>query len=172
MYRYSISANTWTTLAPPTARAGAPSFGMGAVAIGKSGETAWANESVILDGRYIYSPRGGAVATIDRFDIAGGTSGAGAWQALTYVGTETFTSGSSYFAMGRFIFCRKDATNRFFKYSIRSNSLEPLTTDFYPDGTALLGQKIWVKNLDTTNTIQWLYALANNGTVLRRVMLI
>jgi len=172
MYRYSISANTWTTLAPTTARASAPVAGMGAVAIGKSGETVWANESVIQDGRYIYSPRGGATATIDRFDIAGGTSGAGAWQALTYVGTETFTSGSSYFAMGRYIYMRKDATNRFFKYSIRSNYVEPFTTDLFPDGAALLGQKIWVKNLDSTAAVQWVYSLANTGTPLRRVMII
>lgn len=172
MYRYSISANTWTTLAPTTARAGAPVAGMGAVAIGKSGETAWADESVIRDGRYIYSPRGGATATIDRFDIAGGTAGAGAWQALTYVGAETFTTGSSYFAMGRYIYMRKDATNRFFKYSVRGNHVEPFTTDTFTDGAALLGQKIWVKNLDTTNTVQWVYSLANTGTVLRRIMII
>jgi hypothetical protein len=172
MYRYSISANTWTTLAPTTARAGAPSLGMGAVVIGKSGETTWANESVILDGRYIYSPRGGNVSTIDRFDIAGGTAGAGAWQAITYVGTETFSTGSSYFAMGRYIYMRKDGTNRFFKYSIRSNYVEPFTTDLFPDGSPTVGQKIWVKNLDTTNTVQWVYSLANNGTALRRVMII
>jgi hypothetical protein len=57
MYRYSISANTWTTMSPTTARAGAPVAGMGAVAIGKSGESSWANETAILDGRYIYSFR-------------------------------------------------------------------------------------------------------------------
>jgi hypothetical protein len=57
MYRYSISANTWTTMSPTTARGGAAIAGMGAVAIGKSGETAWADESDIRDGRYIYSFR-------------------------------------------------------------------------------------------------------------------
>jgi hypothetical protein len=67
---------------------------------------------------------------------------------------------------------RKDATNRFFKYSVRGNTLEPLTTDTFTDGAALLGQKIWVKNLDTTNTVQWVYALANSGTALRRIMII
>lgn len=171
MYRYSISANTWTTMAPTVARAGAPVAGMGAVCIGVSGEPTWALETNIKDGRYIYSPRGG-VATIDRFDIAGGTAGAGAWQALTYVGQETFSTGSSYFVMGRYMFMRKDATNRYFKYSVRGNYIEPLATDFYPDGAALLGNKIWVKNLDSTTAVQWVYALANTGTVLRRVMLI
>lgn len=172
MFRYSISANTWTTLAPTTARAAAPGVGMGAVVIGKSGESVWADENNIRDGRYLYSPRGGASAIIDRFDIAGGTSGAGAWQALTYVGTETFTTGSSYFSMDRYIYMRKDATNRFFKYSVRGNYIEPFSTDLFPDGAALLGNKIWVKHLDDTGTVKWVYALANTGTVLRRVMVI
>lgn len=171
MYRYSITSNTWTTLAPTTARAGAPAAGMGAVAIGESGISIWADESAIKDGRYIYSPRGGATSTIDRFDIAGGTAGAGAWQQITYVGTETFTTGSSCFAMGRYIYMRKDATNRFFKYSVRGNYIEPVTTDFLPDGAAILGNKIWVKNLDSTATWQWLYTLSNTGVALRRVLL-
>jgi hypothetical protein len=36
MYRYSISANTWTTMAPTTARAAAPSTGMSANWVGKT----------------------------------------------------------------------------------------------------------------------------------------
>jgi hypothetical protein len=36
MYRYSISANTWSTMAPTTARSGAPIAGMGAVIVGKT----------------------------------------------------------------------------------------------------------------------------------------
>jgi hypothetical protein len=42
----------------------------------------------------------------------------------------------------------------------------------YPDGAALLGQKVWVKNLDASGTIAWLYSLANTGTVLRRIGII
>lgn len=172
MYRYSISANTWTTMAPTVARGGAPVLGMGAACIGISGETSWADESAIKNGRYIYSFRGGGTATLDRFDIAGGTAGAGAWQAITYVGTEVFGGGSSYFAMGGYVYIRKDATNRFFKYSVRGNYIEPLTTDFYPDGAALAGNKMWVKNLDSTAAVQWVYSLGNTGTVLRRMMII
>lgn len=171
MYRYSISANTWTTLAPTTARAAAPVAGMGAVCIGNSGEAAWADESAIKNGRYIYSPRGTS-GVIDRFDIAGGTAGAGAWQALTFVNGETFGAGSSYFAMGRYIYIRKDATNRFFKYSVRGNYIEPFATNLYADSTAVLGNKIWVKNLDSTAAVQWVYSLRNTGTELHRVMII
>lgn len=167
MYRYSISANTWTTLAPGVARAAAPAAGMGAVCIGVSGEPLWAAENTIKDGKYLYSLRGGASGVIDRYDIPANT-----WQALTFVNGETFAAGSSTFVMGRYIFIRKDATNRFFKYSVRGNYLEPLNTNLYPDGAALVGNKIWVKNLDTTKTIQWVYSLQNTGTVLHRIMLI
>lgn len=161
MYRYVISTNTWTAMAPTTARAGAPVAGMGVVCIGKSGDSVWAYESNIKDGRYIYSFRGTSAA-LDRFDIAGGTAGAGAWQAITYPGpTETFNTGSSFFVMGRYIYIRKDATNRFFKYSVRGNYIEPLATNLYPDSTAVLGNKIWVKNYDSTAGIQWLYSLQN-----------
>lgn len=171
MYRYSISADTWTTLAPTTARAAAPVAGMGAVAIGVSGESIWADETNIKNGRYIYSPRGTS-GVIDRFDIAGGTAGAGAWQALTFVNGEVFGAGSSYFAMGRYIYIRKDATNRFFKYSVRGNYIEPLATNLYTDGAAVLGNKIWVKNLDTTGAVRWVYSLRNSDVVLHRMMLI
>lgn len=168
MYRYSVSANTWTVLAPTTARAAAPVAGMCLDFVGETGDPIWADESNIQDGRYIYSMRGGG-ALIDRFDIAGGTGGAGAWAAVNYVGTEAFTTGSSAFQFGRYLYVRKDATNRFFKYSIPGNYMEPFSTDFYSDGAALLGQKVWVRALDSTDAVKWLYSLANSGLYLRRI---
>lgn len=170
MYRYSISANTWTTLAPTVARAGAPGIGMSANAIGVTGDAIWASESAILNGKYILSLRGGATGTLDRFDISGGTSGAGAWTAVTVISTETFTTGSSAFPMGEFLYIRQNATNRFYKYSIVDNALRPFNTNTYTDGTAVLGNKIWVKNLVGTD-VKWLYSLMNTGTALHRIMI-
>lgn len=172
MYRYSISANTWTVMAPTVARGAAPSTGMCLDWVSDTGVSDWANESDIQDGRYIYSMRGGAGALIDRFDIAGGTSGAGAWAAVTYIGTETFTTGSSAFQSGRYLYIRKDATNRFFAYDITGNEMTAFNTNTYTDGAALLGQKVWVKNLDATEQVKWLYSLMNTGTALHRVMII
>lgn len=172
MYRYSRSANTWTTMAPTTARAAAPSTGASLNWVGKTGDDNWAAENAILDGRYLYSLRGGASTVIDRFDIAGGTAGAGAWQALTYPGAaETFTTGSSADWSGRYLYIRKDATNRFFKFSLRGNYMEPLSTNLYLDGAALLGKKTWVKDYDGTDTLKWVYALRNSGTELHRLPL-
>jgi hypothetical protein len=170
MYRYSVSANTWTVMAPTTARGGAPGSGMSANFVGVSGDTNWANESTIQDGRYIYSLRGGGAATLDRFDVTGGTSGAGAWANVVYAGTETFTTGSAAFQMGKFIFIKKDGTNRFFKYSVTDNMIWPLTTNMFADGAGVVGAKLWGKNYDSTKSIQWLYSLQNSGTALHRIM--
>jgi len=168
MYRYSLSANTWSTLAPGVARAAAPSTGMSLNWAQRTGDPLWANESDIRDGRYLYSFRGGATAALDRYDIALNT-----WATITYGPlAETFAAGSSYDLSGRYIFIRKEATNRFFKLSVRGNLLEPLSTNLYPDGAAVLGDKLWVKQLDSSGSVAWLYSLTNSGTVLHRLMLI
>jgi hypothetical protein len=67
---------------------------------------------------------------------------------------------------------RKDATNRFFKYSVRGNYLEPLSVNLYPDGAVVLGNKLWVYRhpQDPTGTA-FLLSLANTGTPLHRLML-
>ncbi len=175
MYRYSISGNTWTTMAPTTARAAAPGVGFGANWAGNTGDANWANESNIQNGRYIYSFRWGASTAVDRFDIAGGTAGAGAWLNINYNGiAETFTTGSSYGLNNGYIFIKKDATNRFFKFSIPNNYMEPLSTNLYPDGAALLGDKLWVKDYVESGVVKlsWVYSLQNTGTILHRMLLI
>jgi len=175
MYRYSFSGNSWTTMAPTAARAAAMVAGGGANWIQLTGDTNFDDESTGNAGKYIFSFRGGAGAILDRFDITGGTAGAGAWAAITYINqSETFTTGSSYAAFGRYIICRKDATHRYFKYSVRGNYMEPLATNLYPDGAALLGDKTWVKNYMEGSAVKltWLYSLRNTGTELHRMLLI
>lgn len=172
VYKHSVSANTWTVMVPTTARAVAPGLALSGDAVIKTGDAIWANESAIRDGRYIYSFRGGATAAVDRLDTAGGTAGAGAWLAVNYVGSQTFTTGSSYFVKGRYIFIRKEATGNIYKFSIRGNYLEPLALNQYTDGAAVLGNKIWVHDFDGTGTILWLYSVINSGVPIHRLMLI
>ena len=172
MYKYSISGNSWAVMSPTSARGAAPTTGMCLDWVSETGNSDWANENDIQDGRYIYSTRGGGGALIDRFDIAGGTAGAGAWAAVTYIGTETFATGASAFQSGRYLYIRKDATNRFFRFDIVGNQMEAFNTNTYTDGAALLGQKIWVKNLDSTESVKWVYSLMNTGTALHRVMVV
>jgi len=177
MYKYSISGNSWSTIAPTSARAAAPGIGMSADFLNVSGDAGWADVSTLRDGRYLYSVRGAAGAVIDRFDISGGTAGAGAWQQVVYHNTSvTFTTGSSSFSDGRHIYIAKEGSTtvpqRFYKFSCRGNYLEPFATDWYLGGAGNLGNKIWVKHLSSTGAIRWLYVLQAASANLRRIMII
>jgi hypothetical protein len=137
-----------------------------------TGITAWANTSSIKDGRYIYSFRG-ATGVLDRYDIT-----TLAWLPTTginYITNLTFAAGAATFWDGRYIYIAKEGTaaipQRFYKYALRGNYIEPVTTDWYLNGAATIGNKIWVKNLSTAGTIKWLYCLGGTSTNLRRIML-
>jgi hypothetical protein len=172
MYRFSRSANTWTVLTPTTVRAAATAAGMTGDWVGQTGDANWALETAIQDGRYIYSFRGGAVGALDRYDIAGGTAGAGAWANIAYPGlVETFTTGTSSAWSGRYVYLRKDGTNRFFKFTVRGGNMEALSTNIFADGAGVLGKKLWVKDYDGTGVLKWLYSLRNSGAELHRLPL-
>lgn len=175
MYKYSISGNSWATVAPTTARAGAPIAGMSADWVGETGDTNWADITDIKDGRYIYSLRGGT-SVLDRFDISGGTNGAGAWLAVTYQPSlQTFATGDSTEWSEQYLYIAKEGTaaipQRFYKYDLIGNTVFPMTSDWYFGGAALLGNKIWIKNLSTAGTVKWLYCLQSTSTNLRRIMI-
>ena len=175
MVKYSISANTWTNVAPTTARTAAPVAGMSADFVGVTGETSWADITNIKNGRYIYSFRG-ATSVLDRFDIAGGTNGAGAWQVITYQPSViTFATGAGTDWNGKYIYIAKEGTaaipQRIYRYNIIDNSMTPITSDWYFGGAALLGNKVWIKNLSSSGIIKWLYVLQSTSTNLRRIML-
>jgi len=173
IYKYSISANTWSTVSVTGARAGAPIAGMSADFIGQTGITEWADTTNIKDGRYIYSLRGTSVI-IDRFDIT-----TLAWVATTgvpYVNTLiTFNNGDSTFVNGRYLYILKEGSAsvpiRIYKYSLRGNYLEPFSTDWYLGGVATVGNKLWIKNLSTLGAVKWLYYISGTSTLLRRIMI-
>jgi len=176
MYKYSISGNSWATIAPTTARGAAPGLGAGFEFVGKTGDTVWADITDIKDGRYIYSLRGGASAVIDRYNISGGTNGAGAWEVMAYVPyITTFTTGASTDWAGEYIFIAKEGSatvpQKFFKYNIISNAIRPVATDWYLNGAALLGNKLWMRYLSSAQEVLWLYNLGSTSTNLRRLMI-
>lgn len=49
MYRYSISGNTWTVMAPTVARSAAMVAGGGANWVSKTGYSTWSDETNIQD---------------------------------------------------------------------------------------------------------------------------
>ena len=172
MYRYSISGDAWTVMAPTTARAAAPSTGISLAFTGATGDTNYSTESNNQEGRYLYSHRAGASAVIDRFDIAGGTAGAGAWLATAWLpATETFTTGSYWAIQGKYLYIKKDATGRLFRYDITNGTQVALAILPYPEGAALLGNRMLIKNLDSTKAVTWVYFMANTSSLLFRVLI-
>jgi hypothetical protein len=143
--------------------------------VGDTGDAVWADITDIKDGRYIYSLRGGT-AVMDRFDISGGTNGAGAWSVVTYTPyITTFATGDSAEWSGKYLYIAKEGSatvpQRFYKYDLIENAMYPLTTDWYLGGAALLGNKIWIKNLSTAGVVKWMYVLQSTSTNVRRIML-
>lgn len=169
LYRYSLTTNSWSLVTPSVARAAAPNVGMGANWIIRIGDAHWADESHILDGRFIYSFAGNATSVLHRYDIA-----LNKWETVTYLrASETFTTGSSYDVEKGKIYIRKDAAGRFYYYDIVGNQLIPFTQDFFPDSTAVVGDKMFsaTYNDGTGDDIDFLYYLLNSSTVFRRIMI-
>jgi hypothetical protein len=169
LYRYSISANTWSTLTPVAARAAAPGAGMSGHWVHSAPESDWNNESVILNGRYIYSFQGGATSGLHRYDIAGNT-----WATITYSpNTETFTAGTKYALHNGTLYIQKDATGRWFAYDFARSELFPWGTMLYPQGAAAVGDTAFdVIYKDVTTDIFYVYILLNSSNILLRQMVI
>jgi hypothetical protein len=170
MYRYDIGANTWSTLSPTAARAAAPGAGMSGHWIWGVSATAWNNESAIINGRRIYSFRGGAGAVLDYYDIAANTWVSG----VTYAPlTETFTTGTKYSYSGDNIYIQKDATNRWFKYNIAEQAMDGWNTMPVVQGAAIVGDTSFdVEYQDGATVIVYIYMLMNTSTIMYRQMAI
>lgn len=178
MYRFQVSTNTWSTLAPVAARAGAMAAGASANWIDNA--TGWDNEIAVnhnqagtifrQNGRYIYSFRGGAVSTLDVYDIAANT-----WiSALPYGNQlETFTTGSSSCDFDGFIFIHKESTNRYFRFDIANNVLQSLSTNvMVAQGAVLAGNKSFILPYnDGATEILYLHSILHTGSTLNRVAL-
>jgi hypothetical protein len=169
MYRYSISANTWTTLSPGVARGAAPGLGMSANYIDQATPADWTSEDAIRNGKYIFSFRGGASTAIDRYDIA-----ANSWSNITYApATETFTTGTKYTASEDYIYIQKEATGRWFKFNVTTSSMDGFTTCTFPNSTAVVGDTVFnVTYKDGATKIHYVYILLNSSVSMLRAMVI
>jgi hypothetical protein len=169
LYKYSISAGTWSTITPGVARGAATSTGISADWISVSSDTTWADETNIINGRRIYSLRGGASTALDYYDIA-----TNAWTAVTYApATETFTSGTGFAHHDQYIYFQKDATGRWFRFNVVTSELDPWSTMTYTQGAAVIGSKVFsAQYVDGATKINYVYCLLNTSTVLLRAMVI
>jgi len=168
-YRYSISANTWTVLSPVSARAAAPVAGMSASWHAQATDSAWTNESAIINGRRIYSFRGTG-ALLDYYDIPGNTWVSGVSYAPA---TEAFNTGSKYIANAGNIYIQSAATGRWFRHNLVTSEQDGLTTLTYTQGAAVVGNTAFdVTYTDGATTITYLYMILNTSTVMLREMVI
>ena len=169
LYRYSISANTWSTLTPGAARAAAPGAGMSGHWVYSATETDWTNESAILNGRYIYSFQGAGTAALHRYDIAANT-----WATITYApNTETFTTGSKYALHGGILYIQKEATGRWFAYDFARSEMFPWSTMLYPQGAAIVGDTAFdVTYKDGATEIAYVHMVLNTLNIQLRQMVI
>lgn len=179
MYRFVVSTNTWSTLSPTAARAGAAGAGLSASWI--DGVDEWAlpsNEAPSLhysttiygqNGRYIYSFRGGAGNVLDAYDIAANT-----WISGIAYGNqnETFTGGSCEVDVDGFIFIQKDTTGRIYRFDVYRNTLQSLTTNLHPNSTSVTGTKMFVLPFSSgSDHIHFLYSMFHSRSELTRMML-
>jgi hypothetical protein len=169
MYRYDITANTWSTLSPGVARGGAPGVGMSGHWVHSATEADWTNESAIQNGRYLYSFRGVGGALLDRYDIAGNT-----WAAVAYgPATETFAQGTKYALLGGTLYIQKEVTGRWFAYDFARSEMFPWGTMLYPQGAAVLGDTAFdAIYKDGATQINYVYMLLNTSNILLRQMVI
>jgi hypothetical protein len=169
MYRYSISANTWTTLAPVAARAGAAVVAAsGHWVFNVTGDSTWADENAIINGRRIYSFRGGGLVTLDYYDIAANTWVSGVPYAPA---VETFGSGTKYIYSDDFIYIHKDATGRWFRYSIPESSMVGWTQNVMPQGAAVLGDTAF-DVVEPETGVRFNYMILNTSTLMMRCMVV
>jgi hypothetical protein len=169
MYKYAIAANTWALLSPGTPRAAVAGLGATLTFVDQQTHPAWTNESVIFNGRRLYSFRGGASTAIDYYDIPGNT-----WvSTITYAPTiTTFTAGTGFCYFAGWIYLQKDNTNTWFKYSPSDNILMPFSTLMYAHGAVLTGDKVFSAHYTDGTSLHWVYILRNTGTELHRCLVI
>jgi hypothetical protein len=179
LYKFVVSTNTWSTLTPVAARAGA--YAAGGTADWIDGVAGWNNETQInhysgtifkQNGRYIFAFRGGASSTLDVYDIAANT-----WiSGVAYGGQmETFTTGSHSIDLDGQIFLTKEATGRIFRFDVDFNRMVPVATNTNQvalGGTAVVGNKMFILPFNDGGTeVVFGYMLRHSASDLVRMLL-
>ncbi len=166
LYKYSISKNLWTVLAPTVARAGVPGGGTTLDSPTNTKRFEWSYENNIRNGRYLYSLRGGGTTLIDRYDIV-----ANKWEVVNTKTMETFTSGtSSVMVHGNWYIKSSASGYRLFRYNVVDNVMYPFSTIAISEGGVVAGQKIHAKRIKDTDLI-FLYSIASSQTAVYRTLL-
>lgn len=165
VYRYSISNNNYTTLTSRPASSGA---GLSGHWIWGAGDTAWNNENSIINGRRIYTFRGGAGSTLEYFDIPSNS-----WTAVTYApSTETYTTGVKYAYNGNFLYIMQP-TGRWLRHDFVKSATDGWGHLIMPQGSAVLGDTAFDYSYkDGATTLTWIYVILNSTSTMMRCLII
>jgi hypothetical protein len=121
---------------------------------------------------YIYSFRGGAVASLDMLDIAGGANGV--WSnAIVYGGTAAtviFTTGTcakldAATNEGRYGYLSYNGAQRSLRFDVKNRVLEPWCTNFYGVSTAYVGDRVAIATFidpDDNTKLSFMFNLYSN----------
>jgi hypothetical protein len=169
IYRYSISANAWTTLSPSVARSGTGGFGITGDWVSGATDAEWTSEGAIRNGRRIYSFRGGGTATLDYYDIAANT-----WvNSVSYAPTVILSSGTKTAYIGDHLYIQINVTGRWVRLNFVTNEIEGWSVMTYPQGSANgYNTAFNVKYTDGATRISYVYMILNNSNVMLRQMVI
>lgn len=181
LFKYSISANTWSTITPGAARAAVAGLGTSGNWIANVPDVAWSSVGTAggpggalkQNGRYIYSFRASAGSLLDIYDIAANTW----YSGVSYGGanTETFTTGTTWVDYNGTVYVQKDATGRFFMFNVAKNELIPLSTNNITQSTAISGARLlFDQYYDMTNgkALNFLTYVSNTSSQMQRMILI
>lgn len=108
--------------------------------------------------RYMYSFRGNATPTIERYDINNDI-----WEYMsTSPQMETFTTGSMYhYNGGDRIYFTKDATGRLMYYDIVKNIIVACSTVPFGMSTAVVGSRLY--SISTTDGLEYVYVMRHSA---------
>ncbi len=110
--------------------------------------------------RYMYSFRGNATPTIERYDICNDI-----WEYMSVSPQmETFTTGSMFdYNGGDRIYFTKDATGRLMYFDIVLNKIVASSTVPFGMGAALVGQRL--VTVGTTDGLEYVYVMRHSATI-------
>jgi len=180
MYKFSVSGNTWATLSPVAARAGA--YAAGGTADHITECVGWDNETQVnhysgtiykQNARYIYCFRGGATSTLDVYDIAANTWISGVVYAFQQ---ETFTTGTSSADACGFVYINKEATGRIFRFDVALHQIMPVATNTNQvalGGTAVAGDRMFVLPFHEGDQLLYIgYVMRHSAADMMRMLII
>lgn len=167
----AITSNTSTTLtfAVATAPDSTSTYAIHQIPTRGAGNGliwAWGTSDTNTKGNYLISPRGGATATMDRYDVT-----TERWRPIVLSPYfETLTTGSMYaYDNANRIYFTKDATNRVYYYDVVNNIVAPSSTAPYAVGTAIIGNRMEV--VQTADGLQYLYFMRHTAQEMYRVLI-